>query len=437
MANHRHHHHHADRVEGLDPTVARERLKRSALAAGHELAAMTRTLVRLDSQNPPGDTDAVASTAAGLLEGLPGVEVSFHTAREPIANLVARLPGGRPGRRLILSGHLDTYPVGDAGQWSVDPLGGEVVDERLYGRGAADMKGGIAAMILVMQLFARQVRDFPGELVLALAGDEESMGELGTQHLIHSVPGLLEDAVLVADVGSPAVLRCGEKGMVWLDVTADGRAAHGAHVHRGANAVERLMQALAALKSLEALPVHPPAEVAATMAAAAPLSEPLGGAGEGEVLGRVTVNVGRVEGGTSPNLVPDRALAQLDIRLPVGVSVAQAEAAIAERLRGLSGIGWTVTRRYEATWTSPQHPLVQAGLAAAGEVLARPVTVNMRVGASDARLWRRAGLPTLVCGLTPHNLGGPDEYADLAELPALAAIHALTAWDYLFASPGL
>jgi len=405
---------------------------KAAAFDGHEsLIAMTRALVRVDSQTPPSDTREVARVAASYLSDLPGVALEMHPSDPPVMNLVARLSGGRPGPRLVLSGHLDTYPIGDPARWRTDPFGAEIIDRRLYGRGSADMKGGVAALLLVMRIFAERVRAFPGELVLALAGDEESMGELGTQRLIDTVPEVTGDAVLVADVGSPEIIRCGEKGMIWIDLVAEGKEAHGAHVHRGENAIDRLTAAITALKRLTDLPVDLPAEVADTMAAAQAISEPLGGAGEHDVMSRITVNVGRIEGGISPNLVPAHAIAQLDIRLPMGTDVASVEGEIERRLGTLDGLRWTITRRYEPTWTPPGHPIVAAAVGAAAEVLQRPVTANMRVGASDARLWRRAGMPAIVCGLTPHNLGAPDEYLDIDELAQLAAIHTLTAARFL------
>ena len=421
----------SQRIYSESPREMRICLKESALGATAQLVDMTRALVRSDSQTPPSDTREVTKVAASFLENIPGVEVSFHMAELPVMNMVARLRGGEPGRRLILSGHLDTYPVGDRDHWSVDPMGGDLRDGRVYGRGSSDMKGGVAVMILIMQLFAQKVRSFSGELILALAGDEESMGELGTQYLIDTIPGLREDAVIVADVSSPSIIRCGEKGMIWLELTATGKPAHGAHVHLGSNAVERLMAAVRAIKSLETIEVELPADVAKAMIDAQPLSEPLGGEGERDVMSCITVNVGQMEGGLSANLVPDLALARLDIRLPMGTRVAQVEEAIAKCLAEMSGISWTVLRRYEPTWTPLSDPIVQVAQSAAAEVLGQPVAVNMRVGASDARLWRRAGVSTIVCGLTPHNLGGPDEYADIRELGPLAAIHALTAWDFL------
>ena len=126
--------------------------------------------------------------AAALLRQLvPGVEISLHEPGAGVVNIVARVRGAGPGRRLVLNGHLDTYPVNEALPWTVDPLGGLVRDGRLYGRGAADMKGGIAASMTALALLAAHRGLWRGEAVLALAGDEESMGQLGTQWLIGNV----------------------------------------------------------------------------------------------------------------------------------------------------------------------------------------------------------------------------------------------------------
>src|SRR6185312_17393515 len=100
-----------------------------------------------------------------------------------VANLVARVGGAGPGRRLVFNGHLDTYPLGDPASWTFRPTG-EATGDRLYGRGASDMKGGIAASIVALAVLARHRDLWNGEAVLALAGDEESMGPLGTAHLI-------------------------------------------------------------------------------------------------------------------------------------------------------------------------------------------------------------------------------------------------------------
>ncbi len=212
-------------------------------------------LVRAPSPNPPLDTRAAAEAASAIIRAaVPQVELDLFEAGHGVVNLVARVcgahPSPRPGRRIVFNGHLDTYPVGDRSLWTRDPAG-QIEAGRLYGRGAADMKGGIAASIAAFAALAAHRDAWPGEVVLTLAGDEESMGPLGTGWLLQHVPHASGDAVILADAGSSRVLRFGEKGFLWIEIEATGHAAHGAHVHLGDNAVERL---LAALSRLQALP---------------------------------------------------------------------------------------------------------------------------------------------------------------------------------------
>ena len=400
-------------------------------AARPDLIEITQRLVRIPSETPPSDTRDVAQAVADRLSGLDHVAVSFHPSEPPIENLVARVTADRPGKRLILNGHLDTYPCGDRGAWSDDPFSGAMRDGRIYGRGSADMKGGVACLMTVFKLLAEHRHLWTGELVLTLAGDEESMGRLGSQFLLDMVPEASGDAVLNADVGSPLVPRIGEKGMIWIDVFAAGKPAHGAHVHRGSNAIDTLRRAMDALTALSDYKVETPAEVASVIEAAKAVSEPLGGEGEADTLRRVTVNLGRVAGGQSANLVAESAEFSADIRIPLGVSVAEIEAEINRLLSPLDDVRFQVTRRYEPTWTGPGDPIVDAAMWGCRTVLGNAAVMNVRVGASDARLFRAAGIPTVVCGLTPHNLGGPDEFVEIAELVDVTKIHLLSALRFL------
>lgn len=401
-----------------------------------DLIAIAQALIAVPSPNPPLATGAVAEAAAALIaRHVPDAVLSLHEAGDGVVNLVARVQGARPGRRVLLSGHLDTYPVNEALPWTVAPLGGLVRDGCLYGRGAADMKGGIAASIVALAALAQHRTDWHGEAVLALSGDEESMGTLGAAWLLEHVPETRADAVIIGDAGSPAVIRFGEKGFLWVEIEAVGRPAHGAHVHLGDNAVDRLRAALDALATLRDLPVHAPEAVTRAIAAARPLSEPLSGTGEADTLARVTVNVGYIAGGTSMNLVPASARAGLDIRLPVGVTAAEVEARMAEVLGGLDSVGIRVLRRTDPSHTLPDSELVRTISVAAGAVLGHAPAVNMRVGASDSRVFRAAGIPTVVYGPTPYNMGGADEYALVDELLVVGKVHALTTMMILSATP--
>ena len=388
-------------------------------------------LIRIPSENPPSDTAALVDYIVEYLGDVADLELTRHCRQAPVSNLFARVRGRGAGSSLAFNGHLDTYPTGPAEQWSASPFSGHVSDGRIYGRGACDMKGGIACALQAFKTLARYRDEWRGELVLTLAGDEESMGVLGTQAMLEDIPGARTHAMLCADVGSPQVVRVGEKGMLWVDVQATGRAAHGAHVHRGISAIDRLRDALDRLVSLRAWPVQTPPEVEQTIQQAKAVSEPLAGEGESDVMRSVTVNIGHIDGGISPNLVASHACARTDVRLPLGVSVADIESAISQRLSDLEGVSFTVHRRYEPSWTSPSHPFVAATLAACQHVLGESAVANMRIGASDARLYRAAGIPTVVCGLSPNNLGAPDEFAIIDEMRSLARIHVAAALRFL------
>jgi succinyl-diaminopimelate desuccinylase len=182
---------------------------------------------------------------------------------------------------------------------------------------------------------------------------------------------------------------------------------------------------------LRALHAAPPPGVAEAIAAAKPISEPLGGAGEAAVLGSVTVNLGRIEGGSSLNLVQATAEAALDIRLPAGISATTAETALANALARHTGVTFEILRRVDPTVTDPAAEIVETVRRAAQHVLGQAPAVNMRVGGSDARLFRHAGIPTVVYGPTPFNMGGVDEYVLLDELQVVAQVHALATFEFL------
>jgi succinyl-diaminopimelate desuccinylase len=415
----------------LDSSAARASIAAELAGSTGQLLAMTQGLVAAASPNPPGDVTRAADTAETLLRNIPDMEVIRLTPAPGIVNLIGRLSAKVPGRRLVFNGHLDTFPIDEDAGWTVPPLGGVAKEGRLYGRGVSDMKGGIAASLLAVQALAKQPSKWRGEVVVTLAGDEETMGVLGTRYLLDNFPEARGDAMISADVGSPKVIRFGEKGLFWLQIEASGTPAHGAHVHKGVNAIDRLRDALARIRAAERLSPDAPAAVLAAIDKAKPVSEPLSGAGENDVLKRVTVNIGSMEGGISPNLVPAKAVARIDIRLPVGLATAHIKDFIRRELGAMPGIAVKVLQCYEPNYSDPSEEIVRVVARAAEEVLGAAPVVNMRVGASDARHYRAFGIPSVIFGPTPFNLGGPDEHVLIDELLSVTKVHALAAFDFL------
>jgi succinyl-diaminopimelate desuccinylase len=149
------------------------------------------------------------------------------------------------------------------------------------------------------------------------------------------------------------------------------------------------------------------------------------------VIQSVTVTIGTIKGGDLRNLVSDAAEATADIRIPIGVTVGEIEAVVLGAVAAQEGVECVIERRFEPTWTPPDHEVIELLARNCTTVIGTPPVRNMRVGASDARLYRRAGVPTVVCGLTPYNMGSADEYVDIRELLAVGDIFALTAFDFL------
>ena len=414
----------------MSPDAARARLAARVESRTGELVELCRSLVRIDSTNPPGDTTAMVEAIEAVLDGRPGIEHRRVVGKEPAVNLVARVRGVGSGRRLVLNGHLDTFPIGDA-RWEHDPLGGELVGGRIYGRGACDMKAGVAALVLAFVTLAEFREDWSGELVLTLVGDEETGGRWGTQYLLANVEEAMGDAMLNADTGSPRVVRIGEKGNVWVELEARGVANHAAHVHLGRNAVDALVDALGAVRGLEDLTPSLPEAVERTIAEARAVSELESGEGEAETLRRITVNTGRIEGGSGVNTIPDRARALCDIRIPPGVTVDRVRAELAAAIGPRPDVSWRILACTEPSWTDSGDDVVRAVRENAAAVTERDVVVNLRAGFSDARFWRHAGVPSVVFGVGAHHMGGVDEHATVEDLRTVFAVHACAAFDYL------
>jgi succinyl-diaminopimelate desuccinylase len=412
------------------PGVVREAVKLGIESRRADVLSIARRLLSVPSEYPPGDTIAIVDEITHMMSTVKAIEIICLPGAPHIMNVALRVCGRQPGRRLILNGHLDTFPLGDRAAWRFNPEG-EEREGRLYGLGVSDMKGGVAAILFALIRLADVREQWNGELVATLAGDEESMGVLGSKLMLDQLPIARGDAMISADAGSPRVLRFGEKGMIWLKLQARGRAAHAAHVHKGDSAIEKLLQVIGEMQKLRAWRVDAPASVMEAIDAAASVSEQLSGIGESEVLKSVTVTFGTIHGGRLSNLIADSAEATADIRLPVGVSVSEIEAEIERMVASVNGIECEISRRYEPSWTVSDHEMIQLLKRNCAEYLGTDPVVNMRVGASDARHYRAAGVPTVVCGLTPNNMGAADEYVEMEELKKLGEIFAMAAFDYL------
>lgn len=304
--------------------------------------AFLQSLIRLCSVNPPGDEAPVAETVARALAA-DGVPVDVDRFAPNRADVIARLRGGS-GPALVFSGHLDTVAPGEI-PWARDPFSGELAGGRVWGRGASDMKSGLAAMVMAIRTLARAHVVPPRDLLLAATAGEE-VDCCGAARLVQQ--GALAGAGGFV-IGEPTggAVATGHRGALWVELETAGRTAHGSMPSEGVNAVMHMHALIARLADLDiARPVDP-------------------------LLGSPTLAVTGVRGGVKVNIIPDRCTATIDIRTLPGQSheaiLAQVQSEI-DRLRvevpDLRAEVRVLTDR-PPVMTDPAHPLVQAALSAA------------------------------------------------------------------------
>ncbi len=393
------------------------------------LLRLLTELVRRPSVNPPGDTrDVLAYVVEYLRErGHPSAVVA---PQETMPNAVAVIENG-PGRHLILNGHLDTFPVGDPALWERDPFSGEVTDGKIFGRGVSDMKAGVAASIAAFCLLSELRSAWRGTLTLAVVSDEETMGPWGANYLVDHEPKLRADAVLIGEPSTPRTVRFGERGMVWVRLTARGQSAHGAYPHQGWNAIFDVTEALGELRELERLSWSVPEEVLTRITEARDATDQLLGPGATDLLSAVTVNAGVITGGTKVNLVADFCQAEVDIRLAPGVTTGEILGHVGRVVRQHRGMRYEVLHLSEPNWTSPDLPFMQTVRNVVTAVRGQEPFFNISSPGTDSRVFRRVGIPVAVFGPTPYGMGAANEYITLRDYLDTVRVHALSALEFL------
>ncbi len=274
---------------------------------------LAQRLISLDTSNPPGNETPVIELLAGILDSAFAVDLVGPETRR---SLVAHRWGSSARRPVVLCGHLDVVPVGTAA-WTIDPFAATLDGDRLWGRGASDMKAGVAAMTVAALRWAE--RHGAGDLYLAFTADEER-GGLGAEAL-SSAGKLPADGALV--IGEPTGLDIGvaAKGCLWLRLVVRGRASHAAYPSVGLNALELALSLTNTL--LDTLRARPPEEL----------------------LGAQTAVPTIANSGTAPNMVPATAECWIDCRTLPGVD----HAALLAGLRDLVAAALPTAAQVELT----------------------------------------------------------------------------------------
>ncbi len=358
---------------------------------------LARQLIKMPSTPESGGEPRVAELLADRLDSA-GFTVTVDHYDTDHMNVVARW--GDPERPAVcLSGHLDTVTVVED-EWSTDPHAAAVVGSRLYGRGAVDMKTGVAAMVLAAEQYVASPPANALPLALVLTAQEE-VGSLGASALTRDDGLLPESRLLVIAEPTSNQPVLGHRGALWVDLVSHGRSCHGSTPQLGENAIEKLIEALARVQvwAEETAPVH-------------------------EVLGRRTLNIGRVRGGTLRNIVPDLAAAELDFRTPFEEDAERLPDDLGELVRDLATVEQVLS--LPPVFTPSDDRWVQL----VREVAGRQVDLaNGPLAArffTDASVLTRAlgDVPTVICGPgSPDQAHVVDEWCELAEIGTSTAIY--------------
>jgi succinyl-diaminopimelate desuccinylase len=388
----------------------------------HELVTTLRALVRTRSVFDPavanGTERAVAELVGAHLRRW-GIDYVAREVAPGRPNIVADIRGRRgDGPVLILEGHTDVVTAGDPRGWSVDPFGGEIRDGRLYGRGACDMKGGLAALLYAARAINASGRDFAGTLRLAILADEEGL-MLGAKRFV--ADGYLDGATAAIICEPEGDRVCvAQKGAIRLRVELHGKMAHGCMPEQGANPLLALGEVIHACRALEAV-IQGQRQLHALL-------------GTFTMTPTVAIGGERQQG----NVIPARAELVLDIRTTSEHDHddvrARVERAVAEAVAGVQGVQYDFATLDDrpATETPVEDPIVQAAIAAhEAETGTRPPLGGVPGSTDGTIFWAATGIPLVTWGpgetTVPHQA---DEYVEIEQVTRYARMYVAAALRY-------
>ena len=224
-----------------------------------EIISFLQEFIQAASPNPPGDTTAAAKVISKLLEKY---EMPFRwvAPQKTMPNIIGSINGVSSGRHLVLNGHIDVFPVSEEG-WITPPWSGEIIENKIYGRGSTDMKCGTSASIWTYIILNKFKSEFSGKLTLTCVSDEETFGPWGSRWLMDNEPEVLGDCCLNGEPSSPYTIRYGEKGLLWLTFKIQTEGSHGAYTHLSKSATLVATDLIQELKSLELLDAEVPSSL--------------------------------------------------------------------------------------------------------------------------------------------------------------------------------
>ncbi|MFX1513727.1 MAG: M20 family metallopeptidase [Promethearchaeota archaeon] len=356
------------------------------LSLNNELTGILRKLVQIPTENPPGITkeivDYLISDVFREGDGFRNEIITHKKNNLTLHNLITKIGFGT--KKIILSGHFDVVPAGDPFNWQYDPFSAEIKDNKLYGRGSTDMKGGLTMLIGVMKNLKENIKLLENYSFIFAGSADEEVGMTGASTLYKH--GLMDNAELLV-IAEPTNMNIGiaEKGLLWINLKIFGKAAHGAMPEKGINSI------LAASNLIPTLYSFLDRE-------------------SNEILGSSTLNIGKIIGGTLINVVPEKTELELDFRL----IPEQDPDKLIERLRNLNiepcNFHCNILKKLPALQSNINHPFIQTLCKISGK---KPVGLAYATDAAHL-LTQNNTIPFIIFGPgNPNVVHSTDEYIEL------------------------
>lgn len=377
-----------------------------------EMIAFLQTLVRSNSENPPGNEKEAALLLADLLRSF-GCEVQLQAVETDRPNVIGILEG-EDRDKILFNGHTDTVKVGNTRDWTVDPLGGEIIDGCVYGRGACDMKAGLVAMVFAMKALKQSGVTFKRGIMFTGVIDEEVYFK-GTNTLIKE--NMLQDCKM-GFVSEPTSLKIvtRHKGGIEYVAKTFGKYAHSGRAYQGENAILRMAKVLAALESYNRT-----------------LSKRM----DLPILRYPTVNVGTIRGGTGVTFVPDRCQIEFDRQVLPGEHLEAAATEVEQVFKRIRQeheikVKLVKTQQFNPWQISKQDPTVIRLVRAYQTVIGHTPAFSGLNGYCEVELLDKAGIPSVVFGPGDDSAAhAPDERVAIQDVVDAAKIYALLAFEFI------
>jgi len=365
-------------------------------------------LVRLPSVNPPGTCEELGDFVTDLFQrsGLAVQKLEIDKGKPNIIGNFGKAEG-RPA--LLLQGHMDVVPVSEGEKWDVPPFEGMVRGGRIYGRGAADMKGGLGAMIEGVRAVLMAGPEFKRNLRVIASVDEETGGHGGMEALAERGYGDVNMAI-ICEPSELKIMRS-FKGRGWYRFAVRGKGAHASMPHRGINAIVKMAKIITAV-SERGLRFEPH-----------------------DMLGASTLSWGTIAGGTKVNVVPDTCVSMLDVRLVPGQTTTSIEMELKDMVKELVErdpelqVDVRYTEGKDPVEIAPTEPIVHLLSSVGREVLKQTPQQTGMISSGDYFHIYKRGVPGVFFGpgsLEAGNSHGANEHILINELVNAARIYALT-----------